>query len=42
MPAWLDRIIPRLSVEGAADDDPPVVTTVEAPKPASEPEMADA
>jgi RND superfamily putative drug exporter len=42
MPAWLDRIIPRLSVEGAAHDDPAVTTTLEAPEPASEPEMADA
>lgn len=41
MPAWLDRIIPRLSVEGPAHDDPPV-TAVEAPTPAPQPEKVDA
>jgi putative drug exporter of the RND superfamily len=40
MPAWLDRIIPKLNVEGSAHDTAPAA--VEAPVPAFEPELVDA
>jgi putative drug exporter of the RND superfamily len=41
MPAWLDRIIPKLNVEGPAHDPTPT-DVVDEPAPAFEPELVDA
>jgi RND superfamily putative drug exporter len=41
MPAWLDRIIPKLNVEGSTHDAAPV-HAVDAPAPVLEPELVDA
>ena len=42
MPAWLDRIIPKLNVEGPAHDAAPAPTVLDEPPPARERELIDA
>ena len=42
MPAWLDRIIPKLNVEGPAHDAAPAHPVPDEPAPALEPELVDA
>ena len=42
MPAWLDRIIPKLNVEGSAEHVAPAHDVVNEPTPSAEPELVDA
>ena len=42
MPAWLDRIIPKLNVDGPAHDAAPADPVPDEPAPALEPELVDA